>query len=401
MSHGKDAGAFAMVAVFSLGAVVSGGSMLNGTVATIAAEFPELSITTISLIATINSIIACPVMLVVGLVVGKRIGFKPLAILGCVLFTVGGLIPAFVTGSFAAIMASRVIVAIGVGSLMSLPMSLAFRLFEGNRAQQVQSWYMSINNIILSLLTMLVGVLAAASVNYIWFAHLIGLVTLLIVLFGLPEPAKAEDEAAGGEGAKDGVKARIPAAVWVLVLLSFACNVLVFPVYINTSLIVEGNLWGDAAASGMCVSLVAFGGFFGGLVFSKLYAVTPRWTALISALIAAVGALLMLTASNLYMVAAGAFVSGWGYLQFFCGVTAATGVVAPASRTAISMSLVMIALNVGIFVAPYAVAGLQAVMQTANYQLPFGVMLVLWVVVGAFMSLWFPNNPRKVGTPSD
>jgi MFS family permease len=393
----KKADAFVLLAILSM-AIISGGSgMLGGAINVIANAFPELPFTTIALVSTIVNIVACPVMLLTGAIVGKRIGFRPLALLGIALFTVGGSIPAVIAGNFAAIIVSRVIVAIGVGCVQSLPLTLAFRLFTGNKSQKVQSWSVAVNAIATSLLTMLVGFMATIAIDIIWLAHLLGAICLVLVFFGVPEPKKEEltSKVEDREESKPATRDKMPLPIWAFAIMSILAMAFVFPVYVGTSTILDANGWGDAAVAGVCIALSAMGCFFGGMIFSPIYLRLRRWTATVAAIIAAGGSVLMLTANGLIMFMIGIFINGMGYMQFFNVLTASTGELAPPSRVAIGMSLMMVTLNLGAFVSPYIVATVQSIMGTTSYLLPFAPFAVLWLVMGLLMSLWYPQNARK------
>ncbi len=390
MEKTKEPGVLALLAVLSLGIVSGCSGMLTPAVASIAAEFPDMPYESITLIMTIVNIVDLPIVLVVGMIVGKKIGFRPLCLFGTLVFSLGGIIPFFAAGSYPIVMASRVLVAIGCGCVMALPATLAFRIFKGEKSQLVQGWGNATASVASALMMMVVGQLAALSIDLIWLSHLIGILTFVLVLVGLPEPAK-EDTSANAEATKS-EKTRTPFAAWGCALFGLVAMILMYPVLINSSLIIVGNGWGDAGIAGICNAVSTVGCFLAGMVFGKLYAKLPRITMLSSGVIAGLGSLLVFFASGFIMMAIGVFMVGWGYMQIFCCAMGAAGIITPPAKMAFVMSLMLIASNLAVFIAPFVAVAIQTAMGATGYQEPFVVIAVLWAIAGVVLFMWNPQG---------
>lgn len=233
-----------------------------------------------------------------------------------------------------------------------------------------------------------VGFLVSISVDLIWLSHLLNVVSFLLVAFALPEPEPIEYEKAKGTAKTD----KFPMSVWGLLIACVAGMVCMYPVLINSSLIIAENNWGDADLAGTCNAISSLGSFFAGVVFGKFYAKFPRFTPLFCAILASAGSLLIFIAPAYPLLVLGSFLVGWGFMQFFCYIMGAVGVVTPPSRVAMAMSCVLAANNLAVFIAPHVSLLIQNAIGTANYQPPFLIYAALWIIMGLIVFVWHPDT---------
>lgn len=140
MRNNNEPGLATILAILSLAFLNGGSQMLSPAVASLSEQFPSLPYSSITMTLTIVNIVSLPILLLSGAVAGKKIRFRSICLFGTALFAIGGVLPFFIRGSYELIMASRILVAIGAGCVISLPATLAFRLFSGDKAQLVQGW---------------------------------------------------------------------------------------------------------------------------------------------------------------------------------------------------------------------------------------------------------------------
>ena len=116
-------------------------------------------------------------------------GYRPLLILGTLLFTAAGAAPFWIS-DFKTILISRALFGIGLGVLMPLGNAVILNLFDGQeRANMLgmSGLVMNLGGIVLQLLG---GVLCAIKWNYAFLAHLLGAIPLIMVMLMLPEPER-------------------------------------------------------------------------------------------------------------------------------------------------------------------------------------------------------------------
>lgn len=388
MSKSNEPGALAILAVLSLAFLNGGSQMLSPAVASLSAQFPDLPYASITMIMTIVNIVTLPALLISGAVAGKKVRFRPLCLFGTAVFSVGGVIPFFFQDSYLVIMVSRVLVAIGAGCVISLPATLAFRLFSGDKAQLVQGWSNASSSIMGAVMMLIVGFLASVSVDLIWLSHLLSAVSFLLVASALPEPESVEVAVEKGSAGKE----PLPSAVWGLFFACIVAMAGMYPVLINSSLIIADNAWGEAGLAGACNAISSGGSFLAGAAFGRIYAKSPRLTPLMSAIIASVGSLVLYLAPSYPVLVVGSFLVGWGFMQFFCYLMGAAGVVTPPSCMAMVMSGLLAANNLAVFIAPHVSSVIQALLPAGNYQTPFVAYAFVWALLGLVVFLWYPEG---------
>ena len=101
-------------------------------------------------------------------------------------------------------------------------------------------------------------------------AHLLGIISLVMVMFMLPEPKKKEEAVAE--------KISIPPAVYLLSVLFGIAMMLNYPLLVNMSTIIITDNLGDAASAGIVLSMFTVGGMVAGAIFRKIYQKATRFT---------------------------------------------------------------------------------------------------------------------------
>lgn len=100
-------------------------ALLNGVspvLATLAAEYPDVPMTSIYLLATIISLCSIPTNIGVGWFVNK-LGYKGTSIFGIAMILVGGIMPYFLP-AFNMLLVSRVLMGLGYGLCFPLQLVL-------------------------------------------------------------------------------------------------------------------------------------------------------------------------------------------------------------------------------------------------------------------------------------
>ena len=105
------------IPVLAIGLQDSASACISPAIASIAASYPDVAVSTVQLLVTLPSIAVCIVSILYGWL-SVRINPRTLVVIGLSLFVIGGMAPLFVT-SFDGILACRVILGMGAG--LTLP----------------------------------------------------------------------------------------------------------------------------------------------------------------------------------------------------------------------------------------------------------------------------------------
>lgn len=364
------------IAVMSVFFIAMGIGTITPAIQNIAEAFPNLAFSTILLVSTLPSLFIIPSTAMAGVIAGNKIGYRPLLITGILLFSLAGAAPFFLN-DFKMILVSRALFGIGLGVIMPLGNAIILSLYEGQeRANMLglSGVVMNLGGIVLQLLG---GILCGVRWNYAFLAHLLGLISLVMVMFMLPEPerkAQATTE-----------KISIPPAVYLISTFFGIAMMLNYPLLVNMSTIIITDNLGGAASAGVVLSMFTVGGMVAGAIFGKVYQLATRFTISIGLLIMAAGSGFVYYATNLLSLTIGATLVGIGFGLLMPSVMMIIGaMVAPAAFAAAS-GILMAVMNLGGFLSTYYIGLLSNINPAVRF--PIFVAMICFGLSGIIYGL--------------
>lgn len=362
------------LAVMSIFFIAMGIGTITPAIQNIAEAFSHINFSTILLVSTLPSLFLIPSTALTGVVAGNQVSYRTLLIVGILLFVAAGAAPAFMT-SFTMILVARAFFGIGLGTLAPLGNAIILSLYEGQeRANMLglSGVVMNLGGIVLQLLG---GYLCSFKWSYAFLAHLLGIISLVMVMFMLPEPEKKEHQAQE--------KISIPPAVYFISILFGIAMMLNYPLLVNMSTIIITDNLGDAASAGFVLSMFTVGGMIAGAIFGKVYQMATRFTIGIGLAVTAIGAGLVNYAGNLMVLTLGMTIVGVGFGTLMPAVMMILGnIVSPTSFAAAS-GVLMAFMNLGGFISTYYIAFLA----TINSAIRFPIFVAM-VIYGAAAVLY-------------
>lgn len=371
-------------AIMSVYLVTMAASNISPALASIAAAFPKVPMSTIALITTLPSLLMIPSSLVAGALAGNKVKYKTLVIIGILLFIIGGIAPVFAR-NFVLILIERAIFGIGFGIISPMGNALVISIYEGNKRASM----LGLGSVVMNLGAMLMqfagGALAAIKWNYSFYSHSLAILSLILVLIFLTEPEKVE-LSAGIEKPK----LRIRGGVWLTGLLTGIYIIFIFPIAIVMSgFLLKTNLGGPAVA-GMVLSVFTLGGMFGGLVYGTLYKALKKYIMAYGLLIGAIGYALAAYSGNLIFVTIGSALVGASLSTVLPAAYGIVGMISSPQEVAFGTSFLLAAINVFVFVSNYwvsfigAVTGDMFTMSLVFNMIGLGIAAVIFIFVNPF-----------------
>lgn len=371
------------VGIYAISLLMMGVIFVSGALSTIGAHFPNVSQTMVQNIISIPCLVVIPVTLVIGKLM-DRVSKKTLAIVGAILFLIGGAGPMLVD-NFTLILVLRGIFGVAIGIVQTVPSALAAENFEGKELDSVQGNITAAQMLGATVMIFAGGQLAEVRWNLTFIVHLIAVVSLILALICIPggKPGSSVKTEAGGQKAKLTSKAWI----WAAVMLLMFVGIQVFSVSI-AYLVTEKGI-GAAAQSGTAVSIQCIAGIIMGLVYGKLAGKARKLTLSIGLLGLAAAYVLIASASSIIMVYVGAFVFGLALSICMPCVIVESANSVPVAASGMAISLTMCGQNLGQFICPYLVNPVAAALggnmpnrmayyMAAVYLAVFTVIAVIW-----------------------
>ena len=362
------------LAVLSAFFLQMGVGTLSPALASIAAAFPNIPFTNILLVSTLPVLTSLPATIISGRLAGRIIKYKTLIIIGTVLFIAGGIAPYF-TQSFNVILGFRAIVGIGYGIVMPLGAALVIALFDGEEQAKMMGMGNVISNMGGILFQIMGGIAASFMWRYAFLVHGIAIIILLLVL-SLPEPPKTLPRRANTAVPK------LPAAVWRFASAIFIIMMLLYPLLMRMSTVIEVGNMGNAATAALVLTMFTVGGMISGFIFSRIIRVFKRNTVTFGLILLAVAMLCIAYGNNILFMYVAATLAGIGLCIISPYISLEIGKAVHPSLIPTATGIVLALMNVGGFMSQYffdAVAGLFDC--SGQLKFPFFFAMVVYVVL--------------------
>lgn len=341
----------ALSAILSIYFLQTGPNAISPALETIFSVFGAqgFSLTVLLLISTLPSLSSLPATIFSGAVAGKKVKFKTLAIVGTILFLVGGLTPAF-SSSYVMILIERGIFGIAIGLINPLGAALIQSAYEGDKRAKLLGLGTLVMNLGGITLTLVAGYLANFGWNYTFYVHSIAIVSLILVILFLPEPEIKEDTEIT---AKQKEKVSIPGIVWISCILFGVLFMFNFTIQVNASTLLAERSLGNSTIAAVVIALFTGGGMIAGALFGGFYKVTKRYVFTISLLLGTIGFALVVYGNNVAMIMAGQLLTGFSMFSIMSGVFLIIGMVASPSSFALCNSILFSSMGIFSFLATY------------------------------------------------
>lgn len=369
--------------IYGIGLLMMGVIGISSSLATIGANFPDVSQTMIQNLISISCIAIIPTTVIVGKLM-ETISKKSIAMAGIILFLIGGVAPVFIT-SFSAILVMRAVLGVGVGISQVVSTAIIAEHFSGAEQEKVQGTLQASQMAGAAVMVFAGGWLADIQWNYVFYVHLLAAAALILVATRVPnnKPVKA---AVTGEKPKT----RLTNATWGWVLFMFILFIGVQIYSISLSFLVTEKNLGTAADSGLGLAFFAIGGIVMGLLYGNLARMARNCAIAVGCLMLAVSYVLIAFANNMLLCHVGSILVGMAVSAVMPGIFINTSMSVDAFSAGMAISVVTCAQNFGQFICPYIVNPISAAISggvNVNFMC-FIVGAVLAAVLTAVMLAW-------------
>ncbi len=341
-------------------------------------SFPNISATTIELLMTIPSL-GIIIFTPISNIVADFIGVKKTIMTGLALIFIGGIIPA-VTLNFPLILASRIVLGLGTGLLMSFSQSLIIQLYEGRDQQKMLGLSSVFQGLGMFVMTYAAGVLLNSGWQMSYWIYLIVLPIILLVGVYVPKTVGIISEAGDSQTQSNDSK-KIDGKIWLLALFAFMFNATFAFISIKFALLVVSRNYGTASDASTLLGLMAFAMAAGGFIFMYVQKHWFKYTTAIGLGFATVSFLLLTVSHSLFLSAIGVILVGISVSIFMASMIANINRMTSARKVAFSTSVVMTCANVGTLLSPYFAKGISSVFSNIEPGFTFEAGLVIFAIL--------------------
>ncbi|OAA89395.1 MFS transporter [Clostridium coskatii] len=334
--------------IYGIGLLMMGVIGISSSLSTIGAKFPEASQTMIQNLISIPCIVIIPTTIVVGKLM-QTISKKNIALAGIIIFLIGGAAPAFMT-SFTTILVMRGILGVGIGICQVVSTAIVADNFSGVEQQKVQGTLQASQMAGAAIMVFAGGWLTEVRWNYVFFVHLLAIISLILVATMVPN-TKPEKMTTTG----DAQKTKLTSATWGWVIFMFILFISVQVYSISLSFLVTEKNLGTAADSGLGLAFFAIGGIIMGLLYGSLAKRTKNCAIAVGCLMLVVAYVVIAFANSMIVCHIGSILVGMAVSAALPGIFINTGMSVDGFSAGMAISVVTCAQNFGQFCCPYII----------------------------------------------
>lgn len=375
-----------VLAVLSVSVMITTGTAISSALPEMAKSFPNISVSQIDMIATIQQFSVMITLLLSGFI-SKKLGIKRTITIGLILTGVAGVFP-FFSHSFILILISRLIVGCGIGLFNSLAITIIDLFYEDPTRSQMLGFRSATEQIGVSILNIVVGLLVLINWHASFLIYLLAFPLLAFFLKVVPEPPIPLGS--------DNNKQRINLPVLIMtVLLAFmvACTTAVI---IQVPNIIITDLSKSSAVSSLIISANTLMGMVMGILFGRIYRFVKKFILPLGILFMALGSLIMVSFHSVFGVTLGAVVCGMSYPLVGSYIFSLVSVIAPKGSETLANSTLLIGANLGSFSTPLFLSELGKMNSLTTHAGPFLTAFWLLIILTMIVLIYQTFFQKKV-----
>jgi len=330
----------------------------------------------------VNFIISGPVLLSVisALACGKLVQYfskKTLLVFGFTLFAVGAIFGVVFESAYY-IAAMRALVGVGIGFINVTAMALIAEFYiDENRRSTMMGAFNAAMAGVGAAMGLIAGFFAANSWQSVFKIYWIAVPILIMVVLFVP---KTPPEKGSLEKDNKPIK-REPLSLkhfGSMCVSFFIWNAIYGVIFFRIAVYVLENGMGKESLAGILSSLGTVGSLCACLIFGFTYSKLGRGTIIPSYVVLALGYLILMTTTNIYIVGVVCTLMGAAYGNGFSYFYMRGTVIVPPSQISTSIGIVTAICGVSLFISTYMVTMLQQVMGVGTVT---GIMPILVVIL--------------------
>lgn len=380
--------------LLSISLLLTSPNAISGVMPALIERFPDVSRANVELLTTVPSF-SMIIMIVASGFIARAIGDKATVTIGLAIAAVCGVIPFLATGSFAAIMASRIGFGVGLGLINSLAVSMIAKFFSGDEKATLMGFRSAFESLGQSAMTLVAGLLVVFGWNTSFLVYLLAVPILaLFALFVPKAPAGTGDAGDAGTAAPAPAKQRVNAPVILIAVFLVVAVTMYIGLTVRLSSVVTDSGFGTMQQASTLLSVMTIGGMLMGFVFGFINRTLKAQTLTIGLAALALGAIVIHFAPNFAVLCVGAMIAGISYPTMISYTFNQISEVCPKGSDTLCTSVVLVGCNLGAFTAPYTLRMVGA-LTGGSLSAPFLVYGIVLLVIAAGYAFWNIRHAAK------
>ncbi|WP_288394869.1 MFS transporter [uncultured Vagococcus sp.] len=383
--------------LLSISLVLVAGPVISSLIPLMQASFPDQSISSIELIATIPNFGILIFVLLSNIFV-KFLGKKNTVLLGLLIALIAGVIPVFIE-NYTVILVSRFMFGAGIGLFNALAVSLITELYSGDEQASLMGLQGAMGSIGSTVMTLLVGYFTKFGWQNSFLVYAITVLPLILFTLFVTLPSKNLEADSTNQGKK--TKESINAATIGLMVFALLVYSLFFVVMLKTAtLLVETGIGKPETAASILGSITIVG-IVVGVFYGTIFKFIKQLVLPLGLLGMGLGFLIIMASNSVVMITVGAIIAGISFSLAAPFMFMLVGQLAPKNSANLATGVLLVGINLGVFLSPTINSSLSKLfgMTTASESfLISGIGLILLSIFSFIMLNLMKKKQHQVVT---
>lgn len=383
--------------LLSISLVLVAGPVISSLIPLMQASFPDQSISSIELIATIPNFGILIFVLLSNIFI-KFLGKKNTVLLGLLIALIAGVIPVFIE-NYTVILVSRFMFGAGIGLFNALAVSLITELYSGDEQASLMGLQGAMGSIGSTVMTLLVGYFTKFGWQNSFLVYAITVLPLILFTLFVTLPSKNLEADSTNQGKK--TKESINAATIGLTVFALLVYSLFFVVMLKTAtLLVETGIGKPETAASILGSITIVG-IVVGVFYGTIFKFIKQLVLPLGLLGMGLGFLIIMASNSVVMITVGAIIAGISFSLAAPFMFMLVGQLAPKNLANLATGVLLVGINLGVFLSPTINSSLSKLfgMTTASESfLISGIGLILLSIFSFIMLNLMKKKQHQVVT---
>lgn len=373
------------LAVLGVSFLLTTGMSISGTLPLIKEQL-DLTQTQSELIGTVPSL-AVFIFVLLSDSISTKIGMKQTVLLGLLFVTIGGTTPLWLPQTFTSILIGRLILGMGFGLYNSLSVGYINALYQGKMRAKLLGFRNSFEAVGQMALTFLAGYLLLFGWEYAYAIYFFALIIGAFFYFNVPQVEKVTHESS--------VKTRLTPLIIGTIVVA-AMNVMVSIAIAVRYPTLAIDLKGAGYNTSQYLAIMPILGIAAGFCFEWLQRTLSHRILYLAVIVNVMSCLLIgLSSHSFVLLVVGLLISSIPVAWVLPYIFNHIDTVSVNSNPYMVTSFIFVGCNIGVFLSPVILRGLELVTGVDSLRLPFVILSGIFALMLVALMTYFNQKKKK------
>ncbi len=370
------------IAICAASLCISSALIISAVLAQISATFPEVGEAKVQLIMSVSGVASFLLTLIAGGMSGK---FQQKHILAAGLISSSlGILPLFWRKSIISFYLAGLFTGIGQGILLVATASSISIFFQGETRNKMFGYNVALSDGGLTILLAVAGWLSVKNWIHAFYAYLLLVPALLIVIFCMP--GNDPKLVSGDEETEE--KVPVQGTSMLIAVFSFVYQLSYYTWVMNTSIYVADKSIGSASQAAFALSLSMAAGMASGMIFHYVYRIFKFNIIAAGCILTGLGFIMMILMPDYKILLAAGIIVGAGWNWVAAGGNSLIAELVPMRQVSSAQGIKGAAMSIACAVSAPIVNFISGLLTKNDSMIPFAVSTVILAICTVTAFIW-------------